>query len=129
MSIPSEENLQLTPYQKIFEIEWFLTPSHTGYIMVLDQILTGDFDRERMNESCIRCVNAFLLMSSNVAVEGDSAYWLERTPVPPNFPLLSYHPQELEIDEMEALISRPFDLQADQLMEFHAIRLSDNRVR
>jgi amino acid adenylation domain-containing protein len=97
--------------------------------MVLDQMLSGDLDIDRLNQSFIRFVNDHLILRSNVSSDSEAPCWIQKESIRKTSHPLVYHPAELSETEIMAIVLKPFDLENDPLVRLHAIRLKDDRVR
>ena len=97
--------------------------------MVLDQVLTGKLDLKRLNNSLVRFVNNYLLISSNIAIDEDKPYWVKRERLEENKNIISYYFSPLSEQEIYNFVSESFDLERDLLIRFLVIKLKADCYR
>ncbi|MDB5012395.1 MAG: hypothetical protein JWQ25_597, partial [Daejeonella sp.] len=121
--------LELTPYQEIFYNEWLLQPLRFDYVMVMDQVVGGNLDIERVEKSIKRLLNSYRLMTSNIKRSGDKIGWVRRKPINDLENFMLFHDSELTEDEILELVQKPFDLENDHLARMHIIKLKNGQYR
>ena len=76
-------HIKLSPYGKIFYVEWLLNPLSYRYNVVFDQIFYGNLDVERLKKTMGRYVAHHLLLNSHIEeIEGEP-YWVPNVVAPP----------------------------------------------
>lgn len=118
--------IKLSPYTKLFYIEWLLNPNSSRYNVVYDQILHGKIDPERLRRCLIRYVLDHVLLSSHIIDINGEPYWQQNSEVLE----LEYEASAKGADsDLIGYVSKPFDLNSGPLYRFKLIRIDDQTFR
>lgn len=111
--------IKLSPYAKMFYVEWLINPISTRYNMIFMDELTGDIDIARLEQSIHRYIRDHWLLHSHIENKEGELYWIQNN----NITGLEYYEGKATNEELLTYINHPFDLQKDQLCRFKLWRV------
>ena len=117
--------IELTPYHMIFYFEWKLNPTRTDYHMVLDQLLEGDLNVERLNRSLKRFISDYYLMNSHIEVNNGKYFWVENNSIQE----LEYFANGCDSIELKKFIGKDFNLENGCLYRYRLIKIEEKKFR
>lgn len=117
--------IKLSPYSKIFYLEWLLMSDSARYNMVIDQVLQGELDINRLENSIKRYISGYVLVNSHIELVDGKPYWVKNHTVTN----LEYDPKQITNDEILSFINNKFDLYTGPLYRFKLICIEKNKYR
>jgi surfactin family lipopeptide synthetase A len=117
--------IRLSPHHKIFYLEWLIMPENAYYNMLIDQMIYGNLDVERLKGAIRRYVSDHVLINSHVKLIGDEPYWVKNS----NIDSLDYSSLPATDSEILDFVNKSFNLYNGTLYRFKLIRLCDNQYR
>ena len=126
-----QEKLYLTEFQSIFYYEWKKNPERSDYNMIVEWLIEGNLDVERLNTALIRFVNDHLLMHCNVSssLDNDVPYWTERSPINEQERIINYIDYPLSAKEINSILRAEINLEEDLLVCYILIKEADRKYR
>ncbi|RKS87532.1 non-ribosomal peptide synthase protein (TIGR01720 family)/amino acid adenylation domain-containing protein [Orbus hercynius] len=122
------QKVKLTPYQSIFYYEWLSNPSRTDYNIVADNIISGEIDLQRLMDSFEKLIHEHFISCHTISNQADGIFWQPKGRTPIN-ELFTYHDYPLSNDEINQLVSAPFDLENSTPARVDVINLGEQRYR
>jgi len=114
--------IALSPYSKVFWMEYQLDPLRTDYHMLFDHELTGDLDIDRLDHSLQCFIQDHLLINSHIVSISGDLFWESNKCV---FPMCFFD----TLDEIEGFIQQPFNLEQGPLYRYGLMKISDSSYR
>jgi amino acid adenylation domain-containing protein/non-ribosomal peptide synthase protein (TIGR01720 family) len=118
-------NILLSPYSKLFHIEWKLDQKRYDYNIVFDQQLHGKINISKLNNAIQRFVTEYIILNSHIKEIKEKLYWVENKE---NFGLEFFN-APLSDEKISAYICQPFDLEKGPLLRFALIKLENDQYR
>lgn len=110
--------IKLTPYAKIFYVEWLLDPESVRNNLIIMDELHGDIDINRLRHAVKRYIEECLLLHSHLEICDAEPYWVQNAEIVG----LDYSDFAASNEELLTYINRPFNLYKDQLCRFKLFR-------
>jgi len=117
--------IRLSPYAEIFYIEWLLEPDSSRYNIVVDQILHGDLNIERLRDALKRYIAEYVLLNSHIQSINSEPHWVKNNSISE----LEYLDNYCDNVKLLNYVTRSFDLHSGPLYRFKLIRISDGVYR
>jgi len=118
-----QAKIKLTPFAKIFYVEWVLEPDSYRYNMLsADQVLHGPLDLPRLRSALIRYVEEHVLLNSHIQVIDDEPCWIKNSTVTE----LEYFNMPIGDHELLELVQRPFNVNLGPMYRFILVKLAEN---
>lgn len=115
----------LSPYNKIFYIEWKLNPNRSDYNIVFDQELNGQLDIPRLANAIRRFISEYIVLNSHVGDRNGELYWVSNAEIYE----LEYIKEQLTNEVILSYIQKPFNLKQGPLYRFRLIKTCHNKYR
>ncbi|MBS0272503.1 MAG: amino acid adenylation domain-containing protein, partial [Proteobacteria bacterium] len=115
----------LSPYSKLFYVEWKLDQERYDYNIVFDQQFEGKIDRQRLNNAIKRLISEYIILNSHVEEKKENLYWKPNNKIHD----LEYFKGKLTDKKNFSYISKPFDLENGPLYRFALIELEKDKFR
>ena len=115
----------LSPYNKIFYIEWKLNPNRSDYNIVFDQDLNGQLDIPRLANAIRRFISEYIVLNSHVGDRNGELYWVSNAEIYE----LEYIEEQLTNEVILSYIQKPFNLHQGPLYRFRLIKTCNNKYR
>lgn len=117
--------IKLSPYSKTFYNEWLLNPGCSNYNIVVDQILSGNLDSNRLARALERYVSEHVILNSHIVNINDELYWVPNTRINK----LEHSDDIVQHSKLLNYVSRSFDLHNEPLYRFKLLRISNDSYR
>lgn len=117
--------IQLSPYAKVFYNDWLLSPTGNFYNLVIDQVLCGDLNAERLKDALRRYIAEHVVFNSHIQTVNGEPHWVQNR----NIVDLEYFDSPISMPRLFAYVNAAFDLHNDPLYRFRLIRLNDKEHR
>ena len=117
--------IKLSPYAKIFYTEWQLNPDSSVYNIVVDQVLYGILEVERLRKALRRYVLENVLLNSHIREIGSEPCWVRND----NIYELEYVDSAISKSELLTFVRERFDLYSGPLYRFKLIQLDEGIYR
>lgn len=111
--------IKLSPYAKMFYLEWVLNPNSGRYNITIIDELCGDLDVDRLKQAVQRYIQEHLVLHSHIKNVNGELHWFPNNVVKG----LEYCEEPATDEELLPYINRLFDLHEDQLCRFKLIRM------
>ena len=115
----------LSPYHKIFYMEWKIDPSRSDYNIVFDQTLNGPINVPRLAKAVRHLISEHVVFNSHVEEKGGTLYWKINNKIYE----LKYIENQLPNDVIWLYIKEPFNLSQGPLYRFYLIKNCHNNHR
>jgi amino acid adenylation domain-containing protein/thioester reductase-like protein len=119
------DQIKLSPYAKMFCIEWLIHPSSARYNMIFMDELSGDVDVCKLKQSIRKYIRDHFLLHSHIENKEGEFLWVENTEI---FEM-EYSDEPAGQEELLDYINEPFDLYKDQLCRFKLFRLGREKYQ
>ncbi len=113
--------IKLSPYANIFCTEWQLNPDSSVYNIVMDQMLYGVLDLERLREALKKYVLEQVLLNSHIQEIGGEPHWVRNDSIYE----LEYVDGPVSKSELLAFVRKKFELYSGPLYRFKLIRIDE----
>ncbi|BBH53188.1 non-ribosomal peptide synthetase [Fluviispira sanaruensis] len=117
--------LKVSPFQKTFYFEWKLNPNNSDYHMVIDQIIDGELDINRLNRSLKKMISEQYIFNSHIEEIDNEYYWILNKSLKD----LKIYKKTYNPDSIKKVIAEPFDLEIGPLFRYSIFKLSENKHR
>jgi surfactin family lipopeptide synthetase A len=115
------DKIKLSPYAKLFYIEWLLSPQSYRYNVTFAQRLFGNMDEQRLKGALKRYVEEHLLLNSHVQEINGEEFWIKNDAIWE----LEYFSEPLDDVALLNYVMEPFEIQRGPLYRFRLIRLNE----
>jgi len=69
--------IKLTPYAKMFDVEWLLHPESYRYNITIDQLLYGSVDFEKLRHALKAYVSEHVVLNGHIENKKGEASWVK----------------------------------------------------
>jgi amino acid adenylation domain-containing protein/thioester reductase-like protein len=117
--------IKLSPYAKIFYVDWLLEPDSGVYNLVIDQTLYGDLDVVRLKSALKRYIAHHVILNSHIKTIDGEFYWTKNQHIGE----LEYLDKPLNVEEIYKFVREGFNLNEGPAYRFLLTRLEENVYR
>ena len=117
--------IRLSPFADIFYTEWLLNRDSFRYNLVIDQVLYGELDVDRLKNALKKYIGDHVVINSHIQEINGKPYWVKNEDIIE----LEYSNHPINSDELFKYITNRFDLHRGPLYRFKLVKIKDKEHR